>query len=402
MISYNEAIDIVINNTDFSVKEYALIEDTINRYLAEDIISPVNLPMFDNSAMDGYAINYLDTINATLNQPVRLKIVGEVRTGERYSRSLQRGEAIVISTGSKIPSGANAVVMKEEVDVKDNYLLVYRAVKKGENIRFRGEEIKEGRKILKMGERITPAIIGLLAQCGLRRIKVFKKPKIGFVSSGTELLEPGSRLKDFQIYNSNYYSISALLQMNELDVNYYGIVKDNYREIHTLLTRVLKESEVILISGGVSVGNVDYIKDVLKKLGVREYFFRVKMKPGKPVFFGKKRDKLIFGLPGNPVSSFVSSFLFVLPALRKMLGSKEPYHRSFEAMVAKEFIKKGDRPEFLRGIYRCDGGKLIVEPVVNQGSHMMSGLSAANCLIITEEGEQTYKRGECVRIYPLW
>jgi len=402
MISYREALEIVLRNAKPISKEEVRIQDAVNRYIIKDIRAPFDIPRFDNSAMDGYAIKSQDTRGASKDNPVRLRVSGEIKTGESSRRTLKTNEAFSISTGSKIPFGADSVVMKEDVELQDGYILISREIRKGENIRFKGEEFKKGEVILKKGTEITPSVVGLLALCGFERIKVYRLPVIGFVSSGTELVEPGGKVQEHQIYNSNYYSISSLLRVSGFDVNYYGIVRDNYREARRIIEKAVEKSDVVLISGGVSVGDVDYIKEVLRDLKVKELFWRVRIKPGKPVFFGKKGNKIIFGLPGNPVSSFVNSFLFVIPLLKKMVGAESPYHPEFSAILQSDLHKRGDRLDFVRGVYESTVEGIQVRVLGSQGSHMMGGLADANCLIITDESERIYKKGEKVRIYKLW
>lgn len=403
MIGYEEALRLVTRNAEkISARTIRVaIEDALNYYTAEDIRAPFDLPRFTNSQMDGYAVKSSDTRSASLNNPVRLRVAGEVKTGLLFSQVLKKGEAFAISTGSKLPTGADAVIMKEDCAFIKGFITITKPVSKGENIRYQGEEFKKGDIVLERGRLITPQVVGLLAICGFKDITVVKRPKISFISSGTELVEPGRKANEYQIYNSNYYSISALLRKYGFETNYFGITKDEYTVTKRLIQRALQSSNILLISGGVSVGNVDFVREILKELRVKQIFWRINIKPGKPIFFGKSEQKLIFGLPGNPVSSFVNSFLFVIPALRKVIGASNPNHPIFVASLDCDIDKSEKRREFLRGFFYYGENGLRVIPVQNQQSHMMGGLADSNCLIITDEGERKYKKGEKVKILLL-
>lgn len=399
MLSYDQALKLVLENSHTIGSEWVDISDARGGYLFNDIYAPFDMPRFDNSAMDGFAIRSQDTIGATTGNPVALSLAGEVKTGVRFVLDLKDGKAFEISTGSKIPRGADAVVMKEEVEVRDDKVFISRVINKGENIRFKGEDFKQGFKILTKGVSITPQVIALFAAMGIKTVQIFKRPQISFISSGTELVEPGEKLNEYQIYNSNYYSISAVLSKIGLCIKRHLTVRDDIESILNALTECLNDSDVILISGGVSVGSVDYVREALKKLNVEDILWKVGIKPGKPTFFGRSQDFLVFGLPGNPVSSFVSTFLFVLPALKKIMGSTDYMNVEIEATLENNFIKKGNRKAFNRGKYIIRDGHYYVKVLPKQGSHIFSSFAESNCLIVFDYEERLYTKGDKVRIY---
>lgn len=401
MVLYEEALDSILQNVSPLGSTYTNILDIESGFLYEDIYAPSDMPRFSNSAIDGYAIRSRDTISASTKKPSILRIRGTIRTGVDFIKRLREDEAYAISTGSAIPPGSDAVVMKEDVKVYGKHVYIFRKVKRGENIRFRGEDFKRDAKILKRGTELTPAVKGLLISLGINRVRIFKSPKITFISSGSELVEPGHRLRRNQIYNSNYYSIKGLLNKSGIPLQRHLSVKDDIHMIVEALREAFREADVVIISGGISVGEVDYVKEALRLLKVDEIFWRVKIKPGKPLFFGKKGEKIVFGLPGNPVSSFVNTVLFVLPALKKMVGSNEYYNKEVEAIFANNFIKYGDRKEFLRGRYIIKNGRYYVYVSESQGSHILSSLADSNCLVITDYRTRAYSAGERGRIYLL-
>jgi len=398
MKTYEEGLELVLGNIKPIGRAKVDISNALGAFLYRDISSSLDLPVFSNSKMDGFAIRSEDTIGASENSPVVLKVVSTVKTGIKFSKRLKKGEAFGISTGSKMPYGADAVVIKEDVRQEGDLIIIPKEIKKGENIRFKGEDIKKGEIILKGGTKITPAIAGLLAATGIQDVFIYKIPEITFISSGSELVKEGQRLKAGQIYNSNYYMISALLKRMGINIKKHYIVKDEIGETISVLDKAIKDSDMVIISGGVSVGDVDFVKDALRLLRVRKIFWRLKIKPGKPSFFGKKGDVVIFGLPGNPVSSFVNTILFVIPALKKMMGANDCLNEEFEAVLESDLIKKEERKEFFRGKYTIKDGRFYVTPFTKQDSHILSSLALANCLIITDYGERHYKEGERVRI----
>ncbi len=401
MLTYSQALETIFKNITTTKASLIDISETTSAYLYEDIYAPFDMPRFSNSAMDGYAIKSFDTREASIKRPIRLRVSGEVRTGEIFRKRLRRGEAFAISTGAAIPQGADAVVMKEDVRINGDKICIFREIRRYENIRKRGEDFKKGERILERSTELNPQVIALLSSLGIKRVKTYKRPEIAFISSGTELIEPGERLSRNKIYNSNYYSISSMLRKIGMEIKRHYTVRDDPDEIHKIIKKALDESDLLLISGGVSVGDVDYIKESLSKCGVTRIFWRVAIKPGKPLFFGKKGKKIIFGLPGNTVSSFVNTYLFVIPALKKMMGAGSYHNQILEASLKKDIKKKGNRMEFLRGRCEIEDGRYVVYLLEKQGSHILSSLTEANCLIFTEPGNHFYQKGESIRILLL-
>jgi len=382
MIDFEKAIDLILENTPAPRIETRSISDSLGFVLAEDIRARESIPLFDSSAMDGFAVFCSDVEGASEENPVTIPLQGEVRAGDQSETTLKENHAIRIMTGAPAPNGAEAVVMKEYVNDLGNAIEVKRSAKHGENIRRRGEEIKEGDKALLTGEILTPPAIGLIATLGYETIKLFKRPSVALIVTGDELQSPGSELKPGMIRDSNSFAISAALKTMGIKVACTSWIKDQQQDLEHAFESGLEQADILITVGGVSVGDYDYVKDTAARQGIETVFWRVAIKPGKPNLFGKRDDKLVFGLPGNPVSAMVSFLQFVRPAIRKLTGIKEPLAVLKTARLKADLKKKPKRMEFIRGVAcRNSDDELEVTPVSLQGSHMISGLAKANCLI---------------------
>lgn len=399
MIQFNNALLKVLKNT-FSVrKEIVKIEDLLGCVLAEDIITKYDVPFFDNSAVDGFSVRMSDINNAL---PLRLKLVARVRAGDSPKIRIPSGSTVKILTGAPIPKGVDGVVMQEFTEEKNGEVIINRLVQRGENIREKGEEFKKGCKVLLRGVRITPPVVGLLATLGYKKCVVYKKPKVSIIVTGNELVKPGKKLKPGKIYESNSFALLACLK--EIGIKNYKVVavRDNKKLIRNQVSNALKTSDVIITVGGISVGDYDFVEEVVSSLGVRTIYTKIAMKPGKPNYFGiykkDKKKKLVFGLPGNPVSALMSFHQIIKPALLKMMGVGDITPLQISGILASNLKKKAGRVEFVRGIVKQKNGSLTASPTTGQGSHMMGGIATANCVIYFPKEKKYLSRGEKVNL----
>ncbi len=370
MISIDEAISIVKNNSK-TLQEFKTIkvEKAFGYLLAEDIVSPIDMPPFRQSAMDGYAICSGAFSSYT--------IIGEVKTGDSVNPNLKPGEAVRIFTGAAVPDTADVILIQEKVTVKDNELYTEEEFKIAQNIRPKGEQVQKGEVALQKGSKIVPATVGYLYSLGIDEVSVTKKPSIAIVSTGNELIKAGEELKHGQVYESNSAMLtSALYSLKFYDTEVYKI-EDNFEATLSTLQTVLENHDLVLITGGISVGEYDFVGRALKELEVNELFYKVKQKPGKPLFYGKKEETQIFALPGNPAASLSCFYIYVYIVLQKMMGKSTLELPRIESNALNSFIKKGDRPQFLKAIY--NDGK--VELLEGQNSSMLQTFAVSNALV---------------------
>ncbi len=372
-----------------------------NLSLAEDVRTPFPLPRFDHSAVDGYAIRAADTITASMLNTVTLNVTSEVRTGFAPEQSVTTGTAVKIFTGAMLPDGADTVVMLEDVQRTGSAIRLSLPVPVNKNIRRAGEEFSAGDVCMQAEQKLTPPALSLLAALGLESVPVHTAPRIALIVTGSELVEPGQSLGPAQIYNSNRYGIEAALAELGLAVSLMFISGDNENELTTALSDALKDADVVVTSGGVSVGDVDYVKPALLTLGARIHFDQVAIKPGKPFVFSTLKDKFIFGLPGNPVSALVTYLLFVKPALARMMGQRNPPPQIEHCTLACDVTKKNTRTEFVRGRFVKNTTGRVVEPCRGQESHMLGGLVSADALIILDGEPRVLAAGEEVSVMPI-
>ncbi len=381
LIPVNEAISRIIDAGSPVVQSELLdVEHALGRVLAEEVISAIDVPGYDNSAMDGYAVR-----SAECAEPgVTLTVSQRIPAGQ-IGVKLEAGKAARIFTGAPIPEGADAVVMQELCQQQGDNVIINTAVKAGENIRRAGEDIKQGSVILKAGTRIRPQEQGLIASVGLASVTVKRKLKVATFFTGDELVEPGKELGQGQIYNSNRYTLKGLLQSVDCEVIDLGIVPDTLEATLDVLERAAENADLVVTSGGVSVGEEDYVRIALEQLG-KLTMWRINMKPGKPVAFGNVDNTLFMGLPGNPVSVFVTFLIFARPLILKMQGAEN--YTSNELSIRSGFVWKGvKRQEYLRVRVRHDESGAYAEIYPHQGSGVLSSASWADGLAIIEPGK---------------
>lgn len=370
--------------------------------LAEDVTAPGPLPSFDNSAMDGYAVHRGDVVDASAEHPVRLPVVGDIAAGARTLSAVSPGFCVRIMTGAPVPPGADAIVPQEWTDHGIATVSITRAPEPGQHVRRAGEDVAAGEVVLTAGSRLGAAQLGLLAAVGRSRVLARPRPRVVVVSTGSELVEPGTPTRPGQIWDSNSFLLTLAAREAGAVAYRVGIVPDDPRQLLDTLEDQLIRADVVVTSGGVSVGAYDVVKEVLARLGTVA-FDRVAMQPGMPQGFGTIGPDAtpIFGLPGNPVSAFVSFEVFVRPALRKMLGV-EPLHRPFvRAVTADALAKPAGKRQYARARLETRGGAPVVRPVGGSGSHLIASLAHANALIVLPEDVTDVAAGEEVDVLVL-
>jgi molybdopterin molybdotransferase len=397
MITFKNALDLVLVNTPILPAVLKNVHEIDSDVLAEDIEAKVDLPVFSNSAMDGYALRFEDTHSV----PVVLKIKGCIKAGDFPRAIVGKGEAAKIMTGAPLPEGANAVVIVEDTEEKEKTIIVKESVKKGENVRLKGEEIKKGQIALKKGTKLNPASLGFLAAMGWEKVRVFSKPKVSLLITGNELVKPGRELKPGKIWGSNLTTLNAALDQINIKSAFSGTARDSLQDLEKKIQKGLETSDILLISGGISVGDYDFVQELLLKQKVKKIFWRVAIKPGKPTFFGIKGKKLIFGLPGNPASVLVTFLEFVRPAILKMMGQKDVLLHERKAILEGKLQKKVDRAYFLKGVLQERNGRAYVKSAGLQNSHILESFSKANCLVFLEKEKKFFKKGERIKIQIL-
>ncbi|HGF5081389.1 TPA: bifunctional molybdopterin-guanine dinucleotide biosynthesis adaptor protein MobB/molybdopterin molybdotransferase MoeA [Vibrio parahaemolyticus] len=376
--------------------EACKIENAYGRVLAEDIISPVNVPQYTNSAMDGYAIRSDDVDRSSY------QIVAEVMAGHAYDQPLEVGQAVKIMTGAPTPRNGDTVVMREQASQEGDKVTFNGAnIKAGQNVRQAGEDLAIGSDVFTAGTRLASPEMGMIASLGFGEANVFRKLKVAVFSTGDEVQAPGTEQKANSIYDSNRFTIMGMLEKLGCEILDFGILEDNEQLMIEALENASAQADVVMTSGGVSVGDADYIKLALDKLGQID-FWRINMRPGRPLAFGQINNKPFFGLPGNPVAVMVSFINFVEPALRKMQGEQGWKPLKVNAIATENLRSRQGRTEFSRGIYELDDtGRLTVRTTGKQGSGILRSMSEANCLIEISPAIDTVKAGESVTIIPL-
>lgn len=381
MISYKEALNIINSLSITPVGEELIpLKDGLNSILSKKIVSPIHMPPFNQSAMDGYAVHFDDTTNKTF------KLVGEVAAGDDASEMvLNEGEALRIFTGAMVPDTANAVIMQEKVDITDTHITINDSLENGKNIRLIGEQIKKGDLALNEGTQLNAAAIGYLKGLGITEVKVYKQPKIAIIVTGNELIDNNDKLTPGKIFESNGWMIeNALKELHFNQINHFKL-PDNYNQTKSLIATLSSEFDVLLFSGGISVGDYDFVGKSLTDLKSEQYFYKINQKPGKPLYFGKLNNAYIFGLPGNPAASLNSLYIYVYPLLNKFfnLNKQLPV---IKLPVRNNYTKKDNKTHFLKATINAD---MQLEILDAQSSAMLKSFALANCLAIVPEQSKT-------------
>ncbi len=372
MITVEKALEILQNKTIHTTRHKELeLSQSLGYVLSNDVISPIDMPPFPQSAMDGYAVN-------CLNKSGRFSLVGEIAAGEDKNEIiLMENEAVRIFTGAKVPESANMVIQQEDALYQNGNVSFKVFPRVMANIRPKGEQIKRTEIALEKGHKINEASIGFLASIGVNKVNVYDEPNIVILSTGDELISIGEELKPGQIYESNSLMIQKALQAKGYQKATVIRIKDDYNETIEVIANCLENYDVIICSGGISVGDYDFVEKALLNNNVQTHFYKVKQKPGKPLYFGQRENAFVFGLPGNPAACLTGFYIYILPFLNKWQGGNFEGLRSHKGKLKSNYSRKGDRAEFLKGIVRDE----VVEILEGQSSAMLQSYSQANALI---------------------
>ena len=400
MISVEKALKtILVNFRPLGLEKINILEAR-KRVIGEDVFAPHNIPSADNSAMDGYAVRHIDTKGATQDKPLQLKVIEDIPAGKVALKKIKKGEAARIMTGAVIPEGADSVIRQEDTKKNGKTVIIYTSAKKGQNIRFAGEDVRKGELVVNKGSALRPADIGMLAALGKAFISVYQKPRVAIMSTGDELVDIETNPPLGKIINSNSYSLAAqVMECGGIPIM-LGISKDKKIDLQEKFKTAL-HADVIISSGGVSVGDFDFVKDVMGEIGNAMHFWQVAMRPGKPLAFGAIEGVPLFGLPGNPVSAMVSFEQFVRPSLLKMQGHKKIFRQTAKAVCAQEVQKSAGFKHFIRAIVKKENDQYVASVTGDQGSGILKSMVMANALIVMGENETRIKKGAQVTIQLL-
>ncbi len=382
MVSIEEALALVTQQEVNPIPDEFPLAQSLGCYLSQAITSPFDLPSFDNSAMDGYAVCGFHN---------QFEIIGEVAAGSTATNALTDGKAMRIFTGGKVPEGTTAVIMQEKTQVEGTTLVLEEEVVEGKNVRRRGTEIAEGQVVFEPGHRVNPATVGVLSSLGYGSVSAYQQPVIHVIATGNELIEPGETKESGQIYESNSQTLATALQDHGFYCGSRQKIEDDLDAIADGVADNLEQCDVLLITGGISVGDYDYVKEALEENDVEEIFYKVFQKPGKPLFFGRRDDQFVFALPGNPASSLTCFYVYVLPLLQKMAGGAGDGLMRVQLPLNHEYEIKFDRPVFLKA--QIENGKVTI--LDGQGSSMIHSMAQGNALTFVK-GPIQFKAGDLV------
>lgn len=399
MLSFKVALKKILDETLILNAEEVPLDRALGCILAEDIKANFDMPGFNKSAMDGYAVRSIDLKTI----PEELRCLGVIKPGRAFRRVIKKAECAKIMTGAPIPKGCDSVVMIEftEEGKKPNWIKMLRGTKKWENVCFKGEDIKKGSLVLKKGALVRGPEVAISAALGRIKVAVYRKPRVSILNTGDEIVKPGNKLIGEKIYNSNGPMLLSLLSKMNIKVNYLGIARDKEKKLTAIVKKGLGD-DIFLLSGGVSMGDFDLVPKVLKECGVKEIFHKISIKPGKPIFFGTKKNKLIFGIPGNPVSTYLVFLVLIKPSIEKMIG-KMPQLNIYRGILREEFKQKpGKRKHFIPAKVFTKGGQFHIFPIKGyHGSADIASLSLANAFMIVEGTIPMLKKNSRVKII-LW
>ncbi len=400
-LKVHEALTKMLNNCEaVNGFEKVALQSATGRILAESISSPIDVPSHTNSAVDGFAINHQDLPKK--GETKSLPVEGMIVAGKPHQTALTPGRVLRIMTGAKIPEGADTVIMQEHAEYKEGTILIDDRHMAGQNVRQAGEDIKQGSAVLREGKQLTPADIGLIASLGTGEVIVKRRPRVTIFSTGDEIHSIGQQLADGGIYDSNRYTLAAALNRLSITLIDMGIIADDKQKLLDTFSSAAKNSDVIITSGGVSVGEADYTKEVLTTLGTVD-FWKVAIKPGRPVAFGKIGDATFFGLPGNPVAVMVTYYQFVLPTLYKIMGvTDSPVRPTLKVRSLEKIRKLPGRTEFVRGIISQDeAGDWVAKSTGKQGSGILKSMSEANAFLVLEHDRESIEVGDTITAQPF-
>jgi molybdopterin molybdotransferase len=400
MLTVEEALEKILARIEPLGTEKVSLLEALGRVIAEDIYTPRDIPPLDNSGMDGYAVRWEDVGRAAPDHPIRLDVTEDLPAGFMATRPVRKGEAIRIMTGAPIPPGADTVVPVEETRKEGSGVLIFKAVAKGDCIRKAGEDVKRGERVIWAGDPVRPAEVGMLASVKRSFVPVYQRPQVAILCTGDELVDVDEELIDPKIVSSNSYTLAAQVKDCGAIPIQLGIARDRKEDIQAKLRQGLR-ADVIISSAGVSVGDYDFVKEVFLDVGVEMVFWKVAMRPGKPLAFGALAGKPVFGLPGNPVSSMVSFEQFVRPSLLKIMGHRRLTRPVIEAILKEDIRKEPSRRHFIRASVSFERDHYFVTTTGDQGSGILRSMVKANGLVIIPEGTEWVRAGEKVRVQLL-
>jgi molybdopterin molybdotransferase len=381
MLELEEALTRILAALPTPQGESVSLNEANGRFVLEPVVSPIDLPAFDNSAMDGYALRAEDVLAAKVNAPVRLALVGRAVAGEVFTGEVKPGTCVRLFTGSPMPIGADSVIMQEDTRSepdKPGEILVLDSVRPWENVRFRGEDVRAGTFLAAPGQVLTAGRLSLLAAAGVQHVTVGQRPNVALLSTGSELKEPGQPLQPGQIYESNRIGLGALIRNAGAKPSILPLVPDNLEATELAISHAFKQCDLVVTTGGASVGELDLVRSAFTRLGGEIDFWKVAIKPGRPFMFGRFGNQLLLGLPGNPVSALVTFLLLVRPALLRMQGATELGLPTAMGVLAEELSNPGSRRHFVRVIMDAKG---TVTLAGSQASHLLGSFAAANGLL---------------------
>ena len=391
LVSYKEALDIALTNTIKELPtEVVFLSDSLGRVLSEDIIVKKNVPSFNNSAMDGFAFRHQEIEN-------KLKVASVIYAGDKPKEILKPNECYKIMTGAKVPDDADSVVAIEDcLEVTDSYIKVPSSIKKGNALRYKGEELKKGELLFKKDERITSSVIALLAAQGIATLKVYKDISIAIASTGDELKEPWEEANEDEIYNANSFAIIALLKEYGFKPDYAGLIPDDLDSTVEFISK-LKSYDVIITTGGISMGDADFLEEAFLKNGLNEFFHGVNIKPGRPTMMGSMDKTFVMAMPGNPLTTMLNMMVLSIPTLLKLQRVKEYYLKPIKAINKKSFKFRSNRANIVLG--KIENAEFRVTRDNKIGSGMLLPLFESNALMITKEGVSEVKEGEEIEVF---
>ncbi|MEO2063181.1 MAG: gephyrin-like molybdotransferase Glp [Christiangramia sp.] len=385
MLKIEEALQIINDQQIELSTEIRKLSDSLGFAVSSEIRAPFDMPAFDNSAMDGYALCGISK---------EYQIIGEVAAGDDHQFELKQGEAVRIFTGARVPAAASAVMMQEKTRVEGEKLFLDELPKEGQSIRKKGGELQKEQLVFDKGYTITPAGIGMIGALGMDQVEVFKKPIINLITTGNELVQPGKAKGEGQIYESNSFAISAAAENFGFPVHKKHSHPDDFEQIKTGISEALEQADILLLSGGISVGDHDFVKQALEENGMEQQFYKVFQKPGKPLYFGRKANKFVFALPGNPASSLSCFYIYVLPFLQQFSGFQQKGLPKFQFPLKEPYHNRSDRPSFLKAKIENDEVRILD----GQASSMILSMAHANALAFID-AETNLQKGDLITCY---
>jgi len=389
MIQVEEALSIIAENSTNMPVQKIQVSKSLGYILAETVYSPIAMPPFRQSAMDGYAFIH--------SEKHQYDVVGIVQAGDHSKIKLKENEAVRIFTGAHVPDNAETVIMQEHVMATESSILITRMPERFTNVRNKGEQIGKEEVVFKANTLITPAAIGFLACLGITEVEVYQKPKVAILVTGNELVKPGKKLSKGKIYESNSVMLQAALQTIGVKKTKVYKVKDNLKATKKALKEILKKYDIVLISGGISVGDYDFVKEALLENGVQELFYKINQKPGKPMFFGSKNDTLVFALPGNPASSLTNFYIYVYPAIKNRMGFSDIHLKKMLRKLNENVTNTTGKTLFLKALY----DETHVAVLDGQSSAMLNTFAIANSLLVVPNDVESLKKGQLVTLLPI-